>query len=291
MRPGLVLAETANGLRRNPAMTFAVVVTVTISLALLGAGMLMRAQVAAMKDYWYDKVEVSVFLTRDVTPGQRDAIRDQVDAIPVVNEVFYESSAEAYVRFTRQFRDNPELSRNISAGALPQSYRVKLSDPTRFADVARALDETPGVGQVVDQRRLLSKFFTLLNGLQTAALVFAMVQVAAAGVLIANTIRLAVASRRREISIMRLVGAASIDIRLPFLFQAAMSGLAGTGLAVGILAVIKRYFIDGRLREAYPLTAFVGWPEVWQAAALLLVLGTSLPVLAAAASMRRHLRT
>jgi cell division transport system permease protein len=291
VNPRLVAAETSSGLRRNPAMTLAVVVTVAISLALLGTGVLMRAQVAAMKDYWYDKVEVSVFLDRTVTADQKADVERRLRDVPVVADVFFESRDEAFGRFTRQFRDNPELVRNITPAALPESFRVKLDDPTQYAAVAAALQGQPGVGQVVDQRRLLDRFFTLLNGLQTAALAFAVTQVVAAGVLIANTVRLSVYSRRREVSVMRLVGATGFYIRLPFMLQAAASGLAGTTAAVGVLVAMKAFFVDGRLRQAFPLTAFVGWAEVRQASALLVVLGVALPVAAATGSLRRHLRT
>ena len=290
MQARLVMAETGNGLRRNPSMTFAVIATVTISLALLGVGLLMRAQVGAMKDYWYDKVEVSVFLDRAVTDPERARIEQVLTTDPAVQQVFHETPQEAFVRFSRQFRDSPELARNITADALSESYRVKLVDPTNFAKVQALVGTEPGVGQVVDQRRLLEKFFTLLNGLEAATLLFALTQVVAAAILIANTVRLAVHSRRREVEVMRLVGASTFLIRLPFLLTAGFSGMVGAAAASGLLVAVKHFFIDDRLRKAFPVTAFVGWSQVYQAMALLAVLGAVLPVAAAAVSLRRHLR-
>jgi cell division transport system permease protein len=173
MRARFILSEVGIGLRRNLTMTFAVVVTVAISLSLLGIGLLSNAQVRVMKDYWYDKIEVSVFLcgtlsdsascsSGSVTAPQRLEIQRDLEALPVVDTVYYESQSEAYERFQERFK-NSAISQNVTVDQLPESFRVKLKDPTQFAVIDSAFSGRPGVDVVQDQRSILEKFFRLLN--------------------------------------------------------------------------------------------------------------------------------
>ncbi|MDP9434184.1 MAG: permease-like cell division protein FtsX [Actinomycetota bacterium] len=301
MRASFVLSEIGIGLRRNLTMTVAVVVTVAISLSLFGAGLLIRSQVDTMKDYWYDRVEVSVFLCgerstaptcagRAVTEQERAQILADLEAMPEVAQVFYESKEEAFERFREQFEDSPDLVANVSPDALPESFRVKLDDATRFEVVAQEFRDRPGVEDVQDQKQLLDRFFRVLNGLQAAALFIAGVQLIAATLLIGNTIRVAAYSRRREIGIMRLVGASKFYIQLPFLLEGALAGLVGGFLASGVLAGIKRFFIDQQLKPVFTLTRFVGWDAVLAVVPVLLVTGVALASLASLVTLRRHLR-
>ena len=149
MRPQFVVNEVVTGLKRNLTMTLAVVITVGVSLSLFGAALLVRAQVAQMKDYWYDRVEVSIFLCGDVseapscsagpvTDVQKQQILADLDALkPLVEKVYYESKDEALKRFQEQFKGSP-LAENATSDQMPESYRVKLQDPTKFAVIASA---------------------------------------------------------------------------------------------------------------------------------------------------------
>ncbi len=300
MRAQLLVSEVSTGLRRNLTMTIAVIVTVAISLTLFGAGLLIRAQVNTMKDYWYDRVEVSVFLCGAdstapscaggaVTDEQRDEIEADLRALPQVEEVFYESQQEAYERFQEQFADSA-IAENVTPEALPESFRVKLTDPTQYAVVASAFDGRPGVELVQDQRAILDRFFRVLNGFQLAALVVAVVQIAAAALLISNTIRVAAFSRRRETGIMRLVGASNFSIQAPFLLEGAIAGLIGAVFASSSLLLLQKYFIENRLRPSFQFTAFIGWNQVWAVCAILLVVGVLLAAFASFVTLRRYLK-
>ena len=228
MRATFVASEVGTGLRRNLTMTIAVIITVAVSLALFGASLLVRAQVSTMKDFWYDKVEVSIFLCSKgsdtpscaggaVTAAQRDQIKTDLESLrPLVQEIFYESKADAYARFKEQFKNSP-IAQNASADALPESFRVKLSDPTKYDVIASAFSGAPGVDNVVDQRSLLDKFFQVLGGLQKLALLIAGAMILVTVLLIANAMRVAAFNRRRETGIMRLVGASDVYIQMPFL--------------------------------------------------------------------------
>ena len=301
MRVRFVLGEVATGLRRNLTMTVAVVITVAVSLALFGAGLLVRSQVDLMKDYWYDKVQVSIYLCGSssqvvscaagpVTQAQREEIRADLDSLkPLVQEVFYESSAEAYQRFAEQFRGAPILN-SITPDQMPESFRVKLSDPTKYDVVASSFVGRPGVDSVNDQRRVLDTLFAILNGFQTGALIIAAMMLLATVLLVANTIRVAAFSRRRETGIMRLVGASNFYIQLPFLLEAALAATIGALVAIGLLASLKAILVDGVLTPSFRFTAFVGW-DVWaQVSVVVFVTGVVLASLAALLTLRRYLR-
>ena len=301
MRARFVLSEVWNGLRRNLTMTLAVIITVGVSLALFGVSLLVRAQVDTMKDFWYDKVEVSIFLCNDnsetpscsggkVTDVQRDQIRSDLESLePLVQEIFYESQQEAYNRFIEQYRNSPIVD-NVTVEALPESFRVKLSDPTKYEIVASAFSGRPGVEQVNDQRQFLDRFFQLLGGLQAIALVIAIAMLIVTVLLIVNTMRVAAFSRRRETGIMRLVGASNFYIQLPFLLEAAVAAAIGALLATGGLILVKAFVIDRVLAPAFQFTAFVGWDAIWSIAPILFLVGILLAGLAAFFTLRKYLR-
>ena len=301
MRGQFILSEIGVGLRRNVTMTVAVVVTLMISLTLIGTGLLIREQVTAMKGYWYDKVEVTVYLCgttstspgcagREVTQQERQQLATDLGATPQVKTVFYESKDQAYARFKEQFKDSPDLVANVNPDALPESYRIKLRDPSKFEVVASAFRDRPGVDAVQDQKKLLQNFFRVLNRFQTAAIYVAVIQLLAAILLISNTIRVSAFSRRRETGIMRLVGASNLYIQLPFLLEGAIAGLLGGALASGLLALGKYALIDRVLRPSIKFTNWVGWDAVFNLIPLLLVSGVVLSSAASFVTLRRHLR-
>lgn len=291
MRARFVLSEMALGLRRNLTMTIAVVLTVAISLGMLGTAWLIREQVNRMKGFWFGKIEVSVFLTKNVTPDQRDAIGKTLNELPEVRHVYYESQAQAYSRFKQQFRDVPNLVKNTDPSALPESFRVKLKDPRKYAIVASAVAGQPGVDEVADESAALKRFFRLLNSLQNSALGVAIVVLVAAVLLIFNTVRLAAFSRRRETGIMRLVGASNLYIQAPFILEGAAAGLVGSILASGLVAGFKALLIDRGLKAALPhLTSYIGWESVYWTVPLLVVLGIVLAGVTSMLTLQRYLR-
>ena len=299
MRARFLLSEVRIGLRRNLTMTFAVIVTTAISLSLLGIGLLSNSQVNAMKDYWYDKIEVSVYLCGSlsespscaggvVSPEQRLGIKSDLEALPVVQSVFYESQSEAYTRFQERFKDSA-IAQNVTADQLPESFRVKLKDPTQYAVVVSAFSGRPGVDIVQDQRSILEKFFKLLNVLRNGALLVGLFSVLTAGLLISNTLRIAAFNRRRETGVMKLVGASSWSIQLPFLLEGIFSALIGWVFATGLLAGLKSV-VDSKVAPLLTFTNFFGWNEVWIASAWLLLAGLGVSTVASAVTLRRYLK-
>jgi cell division transport system permease protein len=287
------VTEALHGLRRNPVMTAAAVLTVAVSLSLLGAALMLRGEITRMQAFYYTKIEVSVFLTADVTDAQRQAVRETLHSLPVVKHIDYESQQEAYRRYLLQFKDQPDLIAAASATALPESFRVKLVDPTQYPQVASALQGTPGVDEVQDQKKILDKLFGILDGLRNAALSLAAVQVLAAALLISNTIRVSAHTRRRETTLMRLVGASRLQIQLPFLLEGVASGVAGAAAAVVLLALGKVLLLDRALRPIFDSGALpaVRWSDVLGQFPVLLALGIVLSAIASLLSARRYVRT
>ena len=300
MRVRFVLSEVAVGLRRNLTMTMALIVTIAISLALLGTGLLVRQQVDQMKGFWFDKVEVSLFLcTRNsdvpscagaVTAEQRDQIEEDLLSLqPLVQEVYYENAEEAFERFQEQFKGSP-IAESATPEDLGESFRVKLSDPDRYPVITSAFAGVPGVERVDDQKQVLDKLFRLLDGLQAAALFIAAAMLVVTLLLVGNTMRLAAHSRQRETGIMRLVGASKWYIQMPFVLESVIAAVLGGALAVGSLVLVKVALVDGFLEPNFRFTPFVDWDTVWMVALTVFILGVVLAAVAAFVSLRRYVR-
>ena len=299
MRAGFIAQEVRIGLRRNVTMTLAVMTTVAISLTLLGIGLLANSQVRVMKDYWYDKIEVSVFLcgslsesascaSGPVTDAQRTSIQADLNALPVVQTVFYESQAQAYQHFQERFKGSA-IAQNVTPDQLPESFRVKLKDPTQFAVVQSAFAGRPGIDTVQDQRTILDKFFKLLNVLRNGALLIGIASVLTAMLLISNTLRIAAFNRRRETGVMKLVGASSFSIQLPFLLEGVFSALIGWAISTGLLSLFK-LLIDTKVAPLLSFTRFFTWGDVWVGSAELFGVGLLVSSLASFVTLRKYLK-
>lgn len=300
MRFSFVRREVGNGIRRNFTMTVALIVAVAVSLSLVGAALLMRAQVDRMKGYWYDKIEVSIFLCGNTsvaftcTGAITDEQRANVEAVlgslaPTVQEIFYESSEDAYGKFQEQFAGSAILA-NISPDALPESFRVKLDDPANFETVASALQSVQGVESIQDQRQLLDRFFQILKGLQSFAIAVAIAMLFVTVLLVMNTIRVSAFARRRETSIMRSVGASNISIRLPFILEATVAAVIGSTLATAGILAAKYWVIDARLAPNLTFIPFITWAQVLAIVPVLFLVGVGITVFAASITLRRYLR-
>lgn len=304
MRAQFVLSEIGVGLRRNLTMTFAVVVSVALSLALFGGSLLMRDQVSTMKGYWYDKVNVSIFLCNKgdaeqdpkcakgaVTNEQKEQILADLKKMPVVDTVQHETADQAYKHYKEQFGDSP-LSSSLTPDQMQESYRIKLKDPEKYQVVATAFSGRDGVQSVEDQKGVLDNLFGLLNGMNWAALAVMALMLVVALMLIVNTVRVSAFSRRRETGIMRLVGASSFYIQMPFILEAAVAGLIGGGLACAFLLLGRYFIIDHglQLSEKLNLINFIGWDAVLAKLPLVLAIGLLMPALAAFFALRKYLK-
>lgn len=288
MRVDYAVSETVTNLRRNSFMSLASVMVVAVSLYLVGGVLLGRYAVNRFLTLQTQKLEVQVFLAGDVSQDERDAIERDLDAMPEVAFVTYESKKVAFQRFKELFRDQPGIVENTNADALPESFRVKLRDPEQFTIVRDRLQGRPGIDDVKDYRELLEQFFGVVNDIGRIGLVLVVLLAVAAAMIIGTTIRLAIFARRREISIMKLVGASNWFIRVPFMLEGLIHGIFGTLAAVLLLLATRPLF----LRAADHIQFFnvtVSITEVLTYGAWLLAGGVLLGTLGSLVGLRRFL--
>lgn len=294
--------ETWSGLRRNASMTVAVIVTMWVSLALFGTGLLATQQVDKFKGHWYDKIEVTVYLCnadskgpgcelgKDVTDAQKKAIQDSLRQNQNVAEVYYESKSDAFKEFQDVYKNSP-LADTLTQDQMPESYRVKLKDAEQYQSVADSVSGQPGVDFVMDLHKILDPLFRWLNLAKWATIGASILLLGAAALQISNTIQMAAHARRRELGIMRLVGASNAYIMMPFLLESLVAGLSGIFLASGTIALGVYLVVIRKAQVSLNgLGAWVAWPETWVAIGGVAAVGILLSIVPTLIATRKYLR-
>lgn len=301
MRLQFMLSEIWIGLRRNLTMALSVILVTMVSMYLLGLGLLAQRQADTLKGFWYDRVQVTIFMCtensgqpncagRAVTEEQKQTIKAQLETMkPLVKNVYYESEQQAYDRFQAQFRNSP-LAGSVQVGDIPQSYRVQLSDPTKYDIIVSSFEGAPGVGLVQDQKKVLEKVFTGINLITLFSFILAALMVLCATLLMATTIRQAAFTRRREIGIMKLVGASNFTIRFPFIVETLVAALAGAVLATALLWATINYGFGHYLNKLILDQAFIGVSDVWLITPWMVLGMAALSVATAWLTLWRYLR-
>ncbi|HEY1530454.1 MAG TPA: permease-like cell division protein FtsX [Galbitalea sp.] len=306
MRFGLVLSEAAQGLRRNVAMVISVILVTFISLTFVGAAILMQMQIGQMKGYWYDRAQVAIYFCTSIdstsncsgsaaSAAEIAAVKTQLESPtlkPYIKGISFETNAEAYKNFKAQFPGSP-LLKFTTPSMLNESYRVNLKDPNQADIVIEDTTSLAGVQDVEDQRAYLDQIFAVLNAASFTAIGLAVLMLIAAVLLIATTIRLSAFSRRREIGIMRLVGASNRYIQTPFVLEGVFAAVIGSLLAGGAIVAIVQFFVTDYLGSPAVLgssTTLIGPADAWIVVPILIVLGALLASLSASAAISRYLK-
>ena len=303
MRLRFILGEIGHGLRRNLSMTISVILVTFVSLTFVGAAGLLQMQIDQMKDEWYDRVEVSIFLcpsdSEEPTCAAGEATPDQISAVeawlasealaPYVQEVYFESQEEAFASFQERYAD--ELwAQTVTADLMQASFRVKMVDPEQYEVVSEFFTGREGVEEVSDQREVLDRLILVLNRGSLVAAGLAAVMLLAAVLLITTTIRLSAMSRRRETEIMRLVGASNLFIQLPFMLEGAIAATIGAALSVGGLWLGVRYLVQDWLAESVRWINYIGTDAVWVVAPMLVVVAIGLAAISSVVTLSRYTR-
>jgi len=295
------LSETWSGLRRNVTMTIAVVVTMWVSLSLFGIGLLSAQQVDLIKGRWYDKIEVTVFLCtaatqgsncdagHDATDAQREVIKKTLESNPEVASVTYETKNDVFAQFKEVYKDSSILG-TMTAADMQDNFRVKLKNPEEYQGVVSATQGLPGVQKVQDLRGILEPVFAWLNLARVATVGASLLLLLAAALQIGNTIRMAAFSRRRELGIMRLVGASNWFIVLPFLLESLAAALAGAVLACGTLAALEQFVIIGKAQPAIQTVRWIGWDNIGLTVLAVVAVAVVLSTIPTLIATRRYLR-
>ncbi len=273
MRFKYVLNEVFVGLWRNVTMTIAMIITMAVSLTLLGSSLLLYQQVDRMRYAYSQDIQVSMFFrvgdtpeTQYATAEQRAALETALQADPMVEHWEFEDKGEALEKFRVLFASTPDLVDLTTQESLPESYRVKLYNPDDFeafeAKYHSYIGDEGGLDLILDQKKLLERVFSVLGSLQKLALIVAIIQGVAALMLVVNTIQIAAYSKRREVSVMKLVGASNWFIQAPFVLEAVAAGFIGAILAYGALILGKIFIFDGALAPLTQVLTEVPWSNV-----------------------------
>ena len=309
MRLSFVLSEIASGLRRNLSMVVSVILVTFVSLTFVGSAALLQSQVGKMKGYWYDKVQVAIYLCAPSSTGpncpvdasgaataatdaQRQGVEDLLNSAelkPYVAQYEYESPQDAYKHFLEQF-GGTSMADSIKADELPASFRVKLVDPEKYPVINERFSTLPGVDEVQAQRKYLDSVFQFINAASLVAVIIAAVMIVCAVLLVATTIRLSAFTRRRETGIMRLVGASKSVIQLPFVLEGVIASAIGALLASGVLWAVLQFVVQDGLAKDTPQVAFIGPSEMLWVAPGLLIIGILLAGTASLLTLRRYLK-
>ena len=301
MRFGLILSEVGQGFRRNLSMVVSVVLVTFISLTFFGAAILLQLQINEMKGYWYDRAEVTVYMCIEVVPNCEgaDATQEQIDAVSAqlegdtlgqfVQKVTFETREDAYARFQQEFADS-DIVGLATIDSIAADFQIKLVDPDDSDVIIDSISGMPGVDEVEDQRALLQPIFDIMNAASYTAVGIAALMLVAAVLLISTTIRLSAFSRRRELAIMRLVGASNRFIETPFILEGVLASLIGSLLASGAVIAIVQFFVNGYLAERITGYTFIGLKDAFLVAPIIIGVGAVLAALSASVAIRRYLK-
>ena len=299
----IVFREVGQSLRRNLSMVISVILVTFISLTFVGTAGLLQLQINAMKTYWYDRAQVAVYLCSEVSPesvcpdgpvseDQKGEIKSRLESPTLasyIDKFYFETHEQAYEKFQEQFKDNA-VAQYVKPSQLNETYWINLKDASQSQIITESLAGAPGVEEVRDQRSYLDQIFSILNAASLAAVSIAALMLFSAALLISTTIRLSAFSRRRELGIMRLVGASNFYVQLPFVLEGVVAAAIGSLLAGSSVLGIVQFFVQGYLAERLPFTNLVTLTDGLLIVPLLVAAGILLAALASGLAIRRYLR-
>jgi cell division transport system permease protein len=251
-----VVRETVTNLRRNLLMTTAAVLTVAVSLFLVGGSLLLQQAVNKATVQWRGGVELNIFLNPDIAQTQRDGLQAELAAIPEVKRVSYVDQEAAYDEFKQMFANSPDMVESVTAKDLPPSFRVVPREPELVESIGERFQKREGVKEVVYAKETVDTLLKVTYYMKWGIRTIAAVLLLSALLLILNTIRMAIFARRREVAVMKLVGATNWFIRIPFMLEGMFQGIVGAGFAI-LFMWFSRTVIERIIEENSFLGDFV----------------------------------
>jgi cell division transport system permease protein len=296
--------ETASGLRRNGVVAFAAMSTSFIALFLFGLSLLIAREFSLVTSALTGNVEVQVYLTDPVNSGTVARLTNTLQEIPAVASTEYWNKERSCRQFEILFENQPIFLENVNCmEVIPTSFRVKLLDVAEFRQITAALGCTivqeadgdqhqectePGIRSVADYTKLLDRLDALTRVLSLSVFGIAVIMLASAIGLVANTLRMGMFARRKEIGIMRLVGATNWRIRVPFLIEGLVESMLGAATAIAGLFLVKVFVVDN-LRGTAPWLPLIKNSDVVVVTPWILVAAALVAIVAGTIGMRRFL--
>jgi cell division transport system permease protein len=286
--------ETIISLRRNLLMTLAGVITVAVSLALFGGVLLLSSWVGHGTERIKGGVRAEIFMIVKATDPQIEGVRAKLAKDADVKSFKYFDKKAALKEFKKIFSTDPDLVKNITADALPVSFRVVPRKAELTAVVQRRYEVEPGVDQVSTPAEALEGLLDATSITRTIFIGLSVILLASSLFLIVNTIRLATFARRREIEVMKLVGASNWFVRVPFMAEGIVQGLIGAGLAIAAVVALKKFIFEGPLAPANAGSFFhefyVTSGDALKISGYVLALGIFIGLVGSTIGLRRFLR-
>ena len=274
-----LLKETARNVRRNLTLTLASVLTVAVSLSLLGVALLLQKGVSNATDRWEDGVEFIIWIQPEISEDQKGLIETDLQNSSGIESYRYVSQEEALREFNEDFfPENPEITQLVTVDVIPSSYRVIPAQLNAEAIeiIASSFESKPGVRKVVRATDEISKIETATDVIRWVVLGAGIILLATGLLLILNTIRMAMFARRREIEVMKLVGATNWFILIPFMLEGTFQGIVGASLGTASVYGANRAFEEWLSSDSVLniLQSFaVTGSDVWEIGFLLLGIG------------------
>ncbi len=282
--------ETLISLRRNLLMTVAGVMTVAVSLFLFGGILLVSRTVDHGTNKWKHGVQLEIFMQVKASEAQTGNVRSMLEHDPNVKSYKFLNHDDAYAEFKRLFADQKILVENETPEGLPESFRVVPKTPQLTSVVGDAYKNVPGVDTINTPAKSVKTLLNVTKWIRWAFFALAAVLLASSLFLIVNTIRLATFARRREIEVMKLVGASNWFVRVPFMAEGLVQGAIGAGFAVGLVYFLK-WIITKLLRNSHNLFQpfYASSHDVVVIGALVLIIGAGIGVVGSMIGLRRFL--
>jgi len=289
-----VVRETTANLTRNITLTVASILTVFVSLAIVGTTVLVRQGAQNATSRFEGGVEFIVYVDPGSTAEQLKSVETSLTKNPGIKKVTYVDADETYADFQRLFKGQDTMLRNVEKGDLPTSFKVEpvSKDAANITDLVRSYRKEPNVYDVVAAVEVVREMKGITDFVNKGLTFFAGFLLLASGLLILNTIRTAMFARRREIEVMKLVGATNWFIRIPFMLEGLVQGLIGGGLAVGWV-FIARHLLDDLLGKSSSLKLLQNFSiasgDVFLACFIVVVTAVLLSVISSTLATRRFL--
>ncbi|CDI50713.1 permease-like cell division protein FtsX [Clostridium tetani] len=252
------ISDSLKSIRRNKTISLASATTVAATLFILGVFMLSALNVQQVIKNVESKVEISIFMREDITIGQQKELETKIKKIDKIVDVSYVSKEKAVEKFKQQIGDdNKDLVKGLEKeNPLPSSYIVKVKDPSMVTDVVNEIKDLKGIEKIQEGKKIVDKIVAITKTIKWVGMVLFVILIGVSLFLIGNTIKITVYSRRREIGIMKYIGATDWFIRWPFVIEGAILGL--TGSLVGLLVLYYLYnALYSRMASAVYLVQFI----------------------------------
>jgi cell division transport system permease protein len=285
------LGEVARNFTRNAAMQATAIGTVAVTIVLLGLFLYARAGLAHFGNELMSHITVSVYVKQDATQAQEDALRIAFAKDLRIQSTEFVSKRQGLKELAARMRGQVDVSSYLTENPLPDKFRVQVRDPALVPAVAASIKKLPGVQSVDYGQDVVQRLLQLGAVARRAGIALIVLFVLVAGIIISNTIRLTVFARRREISIMQLVGATNMYIRMPFICEGLIDGALGSALALGVLAIAKATLMP-KLALALPWLQ-LGSAQIDMSSLVLQLfgVGAAVGVVASWIAVGRYLRT